>query len=34
MKAPKLSQWLWFIGLWAGGVVTLALIGGAIKIFL
>lgn len=34
MKLPRLSQWIWFLALWAGGVLTLALVGGAIKLFL
>jgi hypothetical protein len=28
----KLRQLAWFVGLWAGGVLTLALIGGIIKL--
>ncbi len=34
MKAPKLTEWMWFIALWAGGVLSLALIGSVIKWFL
>jgi len=27
-KPPtKLRQWLWFIGLWAAGVITITLVG-------
>lgn len=29
---PKLTQWLWFIGLWLGGFLTLGAISYVIKI--
>lgn len=31
---PKPRQWLWFVGLWAGGVSVTALVGYAIKFWL
>lgn len=32
MPAPR--QWLWFVGLWAGGVGVTAMVGYAIKLWL
>lgn len=32
--ASRLKQWGWFIALWLAGVLTLATIGGVIKLFL
>jgi hypothetical protein len=32
MPAPR--QWLWFAGLWAGGVATTAIVSYAIKFWL
>ena len=32
MPAPR--QWLWFVGLWAGGVGVTALVGYGIKFWL
>ena len=34
MPNSKTKQWLWFVGLWVAGVVTLALIGGLLKLIL
>ena len=31
---PKARQWLWFVGLWAGGVGVTGLVGYAIKFWL
>jgi hypothetical protein len=31
---PSPRQWLWFWGLWAGGVATTAIIGYAIRLWL
>ncbi len=31
---PRLRQWLWFAGLWAGGVAATATVGYAIKLWL
>ena len=32
MPAPR--QWLWFVALWAGGVLSVAAVGYAIKLML
>lgn len=32
MPAPR--QWLWFVGLWAGGVAATAAVGFAIRLWL
>ena len=37
MPAPQLPsprQWLWFVGLWAGGVGVVAIVGYALKFWL
>ncbi|ESQ88208.1 hypothetical protein ABAC460_16230 [Asticcacaulis sp. AC460] len=35
MKPSKaLTQWLWFVGLWLGGVAAVAVVGLAIKLVL
>jgi len=31
---PRVSQVLWFVGLWAGGVLTVGIVGYAIKLIL
>ncbi|MBC2667864.1 DUF2474 family protein [Novosphingobium piscinae] len=31
MAAPRLKQWLWFVGLWAGSVTALGIVAGALR---
>ena len=31
MARPRLRQWLWFVGLWAGSVVALGVVAGALR---
>ena len=33
-KSEKRKQWLWFIGLWLGGLLTVSAIGYVIKFFM
>jgi preprotein translocase subunit Sss1 len=32
--SPRVSQLLWFVGIWAAGVMTVAIVGYAIKLIL
>ncbi len=34
MLAPQVQRWLWFVGLWLGGVLTVTAIGLVIRLFL
>jgi hypothetical protein len=31
---PSRRQWLWFVGLWAAGVATTALVGAVLRLWL
>lgn len=31
MATPRLKQWAWFLGLWAGSVLALGVVAGALR---
>jgi hypothetical protein len=33
LTRPALRRWGWFLGLWAGSVLALGLVGGLLKLF-
>lgn len=32
LRSPRAQQWLWFVGLWAAGVLTLTVVAFALRI--